>query len=205
MRSIQTYEFIRMNGWSSFFRETFYRGRRAIIFEKDLLATSDHTEAIKLCGAEMIEITAESIAGERYYYRYRNRLLKAGHYLEKGYAGYGAVRGKEVVGELWYCTDPPADGNRHHPDLAWLGITLSPKDVYAFDMFLTPGERRGNNLAGSFQNQALYSLRKKGYLRAFAYVWADNSPALWNTRSINKWKEIRTEKMTRFLIGKMHQ
>lgn len=203
MRGIQTHEHIKMNGWSSLFKEAFYRKRRAVIFEKDLPEVKDQTEALSRLNAEMIEIDAETVRSRRLTYRFKSRQLKTGHYLEKGYLGFGVVIGQEIVGEMW-CYG--YDRNVHstpHPDLAWLGIKLSENETYAFDWFVVPQER-GNNLAGIFQKNALYSLSRKGYTKTFAYVWADNTPALWSTRHLNKWAEVRTERMHRFLLVKIN-
>ena len=203
MRGIQTYEYIKLNGWSSFFREAFYRKRKAVIFEKDLSEVKDQTEALRHLKAEMIEIDAETVRSRKLSYRFKNRQLKTVHYLEKGYRGFGIVNGKEVIGEMWYYGDAGNGNSKPHPDLDWLGIKLAGNEAYAFDWFVVPQER-GNNLAGIFQKNALYSLRRKGYTKAFAYVWADNTPALWSTRHLNKWTEVRTERMNRFLLTKMN-
>jgi hypothetical protein len=48
----------------------------------------------------------------------------------------------------------------------------------------------------------MYSLHEKGYKKAYAYYWADNIPAVWNTRVINKWKELRSVTVRRFLLWK---
>lgn len=201
MRSIQAYELIKMQGWSSFFRETVYWDRRAVIFEKDLSETKDYTERLKLLNAEMIELSRDLIKKKKYQHRLKNRQLKAVHYLEKGYGGYALVKGAEIVGEMWYSAGP---GRKAHPDLAWLGLDPAGNEVYAFDWFVVSQER-GNNLAGMFQNSALHSLFRKGYQKAFAYVWADNTPAFWTTRVVNKWKEVRIERMNRFLTTRMNE
>lgn len=203
MRSVQSYEFIKMNGWPSFFRETVYRNRPAVIFEKDLRETKDQTETLNRNGTEMIEINKSILAKKKYDYRFKNRYLKAVHYLGKKYAGFGLVKRKEIIGEMWYCTAAGNSGDSRHEDLDLLGITLSENHVYAFDWFLVPQER-GGNIAGSFQANALNVLSRKGYDKAYSYVWLDNTPALWSTRFINKWKEVRTERMTRFLVAKRH-
>ena len=82
-----------------------------------------------------------------------------------------------------------------------LGIKWSHDCVYSFDIFVVPAER-GNNLSASLQNSAMYSLRDKGYLKAYGYYWADNIPAVWNTRVINKWRELKTLRLNRFLFLK---
>jgi hypothetical protein len=204
MRGIQTHEYIKINGLASFFKEAFYSGRKAIIFEKNLSELEDQTKALGQLNTEMIEIDAATVRSRKLSYRFKNRQLKTPHYLEKGYRGFGIVNGTEIVGEMWYYGDAKNTRSKPHPDLDWLDLELAANEAYAFDWFVVPQER-GNNLAGIFQKNALHSLSRKGYAKAFAYVWADNTPALWSTKFVNKWTEIRTERMDRFLLTKFNK
>ncbi len=197
MRSIQIYEFVRTNGWSSFFREFVYRRRKAIVVRKALRETKDRTEALKQFNVEFIEIDSESIARRKYQYRFKNRYLKALYYLGKGYGGHAIVKGNEIIGDIWYFAPDRSPGG--HPDPPWLDIQLSSSDIYSFDIFLVPSER-GNNFAALLQNNAMHALYKKGYENAFAFYWADNIPAVWNTRVVNHWKELKSLRMNRFLF-----
>ena len=55
----------------------------------------------------------------------------------------------------------------------------------------------------------MYDLHKKGYAKAYAYYWADNIPAVWNTRVINGWKEVKEIPVSRFFlfrrVGEIHK
>jgi hypothetical protein len=197
MRSVQIYEFLRTNGWSSFFREVVYRRRKAIVVKKTLCETRDRTEELRQRNVEFVEIDQESLVHKKYQYRFKNRYLKALHYLGKGYGGHAIVKEGEIIGDIWYfAPDKSPDGHR---DPQWLDIQLSNRDIYSFDIFLIPAER-GNNFSALLQNNAMHALCKKGYENAFAFYWADNIPAVWNTRVINKWKELKTLRMNRFLF-----
>jgi len=197
MRSVQIYEFLRANSWSSFFKEVIYRGRKAIVVKKALCETKDRTEILKQFNVEFIEIDRDSILSKKYRYRFKNRYLKALHYLGKGYGGHAIVKGDEIIGDIWYFAPGRFPG--YHPDPKWLGIQLSKNDIYSFDIFLVPSER-GSNFSALLQNNAMHALYKKGYENAFAFFWADNIPAVWNTRVVNKWKELKSLRMNRFLF-----
>lgn len=199
MRSIQIYEFVRTNGWSSFFKEVVYRRRKAIVVKKDLSETKERTDVLKQFNVEFVEIDRESISCKKYQYRFKNRYLKALYYLEKGYGGHAIVKGGEIIGDIWYFAPDRSQGD--HPDLKWLDIQLSSNDIYSFDIFLILPER-GNNFSALLQNNAMHALYKKGYENAFAFYWADNIPAVWNTRVVNKWKELKSLRMNRFLFLK---
>ena len=201
MRVIQILEFIRSNSWSSFLREVVYINRKAIVVEKDLHEVNDSTDFLQRSNIQFIEITPETYANNNYQYLFKNRYLKALHYLKKGFGGHAIVRGNKIIGDIWYFASNKSEHLPDHPDIHWLGIKWSQDYVYCFDIFIVPDER-GNNLAAPFQNSAMYSLRNKGYLKAYAYYWADNIPAVWITRVINKWKELKTLRVNRFLFLK---
>jgi len=199
MRVTQIYEFIRSNGWSPFLQEVIYVNRKAILVEKELPEVNDSTDFLQRSNVKFIEITPETFANNNYQYPFKNRYLKAVHYLGKGYRGHAIVRENKIIGDIWYFASGKSEHVSDHPDIKWLGIKWSQDYIYSFDIFVVPDER-GNNLAATLQNSAMYSLRDKGYLKAYAYYWADNIPAIWNTRVINKWRELETLRLNRFLF-----
>ena len=201
MRVIQIYEFIRSNGWSSFLREIVYINRKAIVVEKKLLEVNNSTDFLQRSNIKFIEITPETFANDNYQYLFKNRYLKALHYLKKGFGGHAIVRGNKIIGDIWYFASNKSGHVPDHPDIHWLGIKWSQDYVYSFDIFVVPDER-GDNLSAALLNSAMYSLRDKGYLKAYGYYWADNIPAVWNSRVINKWKELNTLRVNRFLFFK---
>ncbi len=201
MRVTQIYEFIRSNGWLPFLREIIYINRKAILAEKNLREVNDSRNFLQRSNIRFLEITPGTFDGNNYQYHIKNRKLKALHYLRKGYGGYAIARGNNILGDVWYVASNKSGHVPDHPDIHWLGIKWAKDYVYCFDIFIVPDER-GNNLAAPFQNSAMYSLRNKGYLKAYAYYWADNIPAVWITRVINKWKELKTLRVNRFLFFK---
>jgi hypothetical protein len=62
-----------------------------------------------------------------------------------------------------------------------------------------PSER-GKNLSAALQSSSMYALHQKGYKKAIAYYWVDNIPAAWNTRVINRWKEMKAIAASRFFL-----
>lgn len=127
-----------------------------------------------------------------------NRLRGAPHadrYFEtaiaKGYHGFVALKGEEVVGYYWWVD---RDAKPPHPDL-WLlgeGFEMEPGDVYGSSLFLLE-EHRGKGSAGDFLHHVETSLRDRGYKRIWGYVEATNRPARWlySTRAYRPmWKVV---------------
>jgi GNAT superfamily N-acetyltransferase len=119
--------------------------------------------------------------------------------IAKGFHGFVALRGDEVVGYYWWVdrdADPP------HPDV-WLlgeGFEMEPGDVYGSSLFLLE-EHRGKGAAGVFLHRVETSLRERGYGRIWGYVEAANRPARWlySTRGYQPmWKVVHR----RFLFFK---
>jgi len=200
MRIIQVYEFIRSNGWLSFLREVIYINRKAIVVEKNLHEVNDSVDLLQRSDVSFIEITSETFTNNNYRYLLKNRYLKALHYLKKGYIGYAIVRENKIIGDIWHFTSKRGAHLSYHPDIYWLGIKYTENDVYSFDMYIIPDER-GNNLSIFLQKEALSSLYRKGYTRAYGFYWADNIPALWVNRTL-KWKELKILRLNRFLFFK---
>src|SRR4030067_1065018 len=208
LRTIQINEFIRINGWNAFFKEVIHWNRKAIRVQKDLSEAKFHEDLFKDENVEFFELHPGTFSGRKLAYALKSRYLKARYYLGKGYRGHALVRGNEVIGDIWYYAPGEANGGSDHPDLHWLGITLDPASVYSFDIHVVPNER-GKNLSAALQNSSMYDLHKKGYAKAYAYYWADNIPAVWNTRVINRWKEVKEIPASRFLLlrrgGEIHE
>lgn len=82
-----------------------------------------------------------------------------------------------------------------HPDLPWLGLRPATDEVYLFDYFLTERARGKGALFVRATQERHFQL---GYRRAYGYVYADNTPALWLYRTTG-WKEIGRVKERRYL------
>lgn len=197
MRCIQILEFIRSNGFSSFWREYAFVKRKAVIVMKDLHEAPDRSDYLSRLNIDLVEITPEILPLSKYHSDFKNRYFKALHYISKGYEGHAIIKGNTIIGDMWYFDPHKLNGGTYHRDLDWLGIRLPEGAVYSFDIFVIPGER-GNNVSSTFQNNTMYLLRIKGYTRAYAYYWTDNVPAVWNTKVINKWKELEKLTVSRF-------
>src|SRR4030066_1377940 len=199
MRAVQIDEFIRSNGWNSFFKEVIYWNRKAIVVEKDLSEARFREEIFRDANVEFVELHPETFSKRKIVYGLKNRYLKAVHYFGRGCGCHALVRGNEVIGDAWYYAPRESNGLSDHADLHWLGITLGLDSVYSFDIYFVP-EERGKNLAAALQSSSMYALHQKGYKKAMAYYWVDNIPAIWNTRVINGWKEMKAIAASRFFL-----
>jgi GNAT superfamily N-acetyltransferase len=199
MRLVQTIDFVANKGLAAFFKETFYYNRVAVVVEKSLLDLSPVKSPKQGDAVDFVEITYDFLnKGKSRNFPVKNRYLKCWNYLKKGYNGYAIMSDQQVIGDIWY--NSIADSGNAHPDCRRLGIFCDKSQVYAFDMFLNPDQRR-KNLAVFLQNRALMAIKEKGFKKAFGFFWADNIPALWAHR-MQKWKEIRRVKSSRFLLFK---
>ena len=144
----------------------------------------------------MIEINPTTFSEKKFIHQSKARYMKALRYLKKGYSGYGIVRNNEVIGDIWCFTGH--NQPEIHPDVVLFNIKCTPNECYLFDMYMSPLERGNRNVATYLEGVVLSDLNKKGYEKAYGYVWADNVPALWVHRII-KWKEKRRMKINRFL------
>jgi hypothetical protein len=199
MRAVQIHEFIQRNGWKSFFNEVIYWNRKAIVVEKDLSEARFREEIFRDANLEFVELHPETFSRRKFAYVVKNRYLKAMYYFRKGYGCHALVRGNEVIGDIWYYAPGGSNGLSDHADLHWIGLPLGLDSVYSFDIYFVPAER-GKNLSAALQSSSMYALHKKGYKQAIAYYWVDNTPAVWNTRVINRWKEKKAIAVSRFFL-----
>lgn len=203
MRLLHVYEHIMINGLVSFFRETIYLNRTAILVEKNLSDIEERPGPIANAGLKLIEIDADTLLSGGCRFAVNHRRLKALHYVKQGFRGHAITRDNLIIGEIWYyASETTTDSSELHSDLKWLGFKNWSKDyVYSFDIFVCPTERQ-NGVSAALQNNAMVSIRSKGFSKAYAYYWGDNIPAVWNTRVINKWKELDMFCVSRFLLFK---
>ena len=191
MRLVQIFEFLKNEDLGSFVREVIYINRKAILIEKNLFKVNHIKKFLQQSNIKFEEVTEDTFNDKNYKFAFKNRYLKAVHYLKKGYGGHVILKGDEVIGDIWYSATSKYDKASVHPDVHRFGIKPSEDNVYSFDQFVVPTER-GNSVAAALVNFQLCSLREKGYSKVYGYYWADNFPAVWNNRVMNKYKEIRT-------------
>jgi len=198
LRLLQASERVQSEGVAPVWHDLVHFRRQAVPVERELKGLE--AEASSACTEEeaFAEITQELLDGAGVVYPVRNRGRKARYYLGKGWGGYAHLKGKSVLGDLWYAPIPDGPDEPVHPDVAWLGIRAEGKAVYTFDMFLHPDER-GNNLAFHLQRAALQDLRRKGFDRAYGFYWADNIAALWMHRTL-RWKPLKRRQSDRFFF-----
>jgi GNAT superfamily N-acetyltransferase len=182
--------------------DNLYINKVAVTAEKDLSALRPVKDSLEQAGVKLVSVTSESLLQnsnpeQSLVYPDEKRQRTAVGYLKEGYCGVALVHGNEVCGDIWYTSACNHKKGPVHPDLKWLRMACGDNDVYAFDMYLHPGNR-GKNLANLLQNGALHEIRKNGYARALGYYWAENIPALWVHRTL-QWKELKRVKVTRFL------
>jgi hypothetical protein len=201
MRLAQVAELVRANGWKSLFSELFFLRRTAIVVEKDLSELAERPEPLTSAKLKVLEIDKDMLCAGTYRFAVGSRYLKAVDRLRHGYGAYALARDNVIVGDTWHYVSETTDDSRVlHEDLQRFGFTGWRKsDVYTFDIFVAPGERKGG-VSAAFQNSTMLALRSKGYKKAYGFYWADNIPAQWCTRVTNKWKEVRAFSVSRFLI-----
>lgn len=202
MRFLQVHEIILCNGWCSLFHEIIYKNRALIIVEKELKDVGKTLEFLIRSKTEFIEITPDTLKKVCGLYHCRNRHYKALHYLKKGYGGHAIIRKGQVIGDIWHYSLRGQNGSKVHPDVQRLGLDLKDDHVYFFDMFVAPEERK-NGLSAALQSNAMHLMKEYGYTKAYGFYWADNIPALWTSRVMNRWKEVRRMKMSRFVFLKI--
>lgn len=105
-------------------------------------------------------------------------------YLE-GMQGFVAQHAGEPIGYVFYTPGSDDPERIVHPDLSWLPIRPSAREVYAFDYFLREDARgRGASFVRAVQQEQA----ALGYRASYGYVYAHNRPALWLYRTTG-WKE----------------
>jgi GNAT superfamily N-acetyltransferase len=201
MRLGQIVDSTRSEGWKSFLREIVFLKRTAIVVEKDLSEVVERSAPLHKANLELFEINKDTLSSGTYHFAVAHRLLKSRHYLEQGFGGFALARKNIIVGDFWYfVSEATDDPSRLHIDLRRFGFkTWRKSEVYTFDIFVAPTERK-NGVSAAFQNNAMLFLRSKGYTKAYGFYLADNIPAMWCTRITNKWKELRVASVSRFLI-----
>jgi len=199
MRYKQISELIKDKGWKAFIQAVMYSNRKAILVEKKLSEAVSRKDFLQKNNIQFIEITPETFHMDKFAFHSKNRMYKTMHYLKKGYCGHAIVKDNTIIGDIWYYANNITFNAAQCPDIKWLKFELTEGTVYSFDIYVVPNER-GNSLSAALQTTAMYSLFAKGYSKAYAYYWADNIPAVWNTRVVNKWIEIRPVTVSRFLF-----
>lgn len=201
MRLAQISELASSKGWVSVIKEMIFFNRTAIVVEKELLEIKEHPELLQAVNMKVVEIGTDMLSSASYHFAVRSRQLKARHYLDAGYGGFALVRDRHIIGDTWYVPSEATDNPRLlHKDLRTFGFKRWLRnEVYTFDIFVAPEERKGK-VAPAFQSEAMLLLREKGYTKAFGFYWADNLPAHWCTRVTNKWKKLRAVGVSRFFV-----
>jgi GNAT superfamily N-acetyltransferase len=201
MRFAQIVYSIRSDGWRSLLDELVFRGRTAIFVEKNLSEVVVRAEPLSSLRLELIEIDKQTLHRGAYRFAVAHRYLKALHYLESGCSGFAIARNNVIVGDMWcYTAKATEDPSRLHVDLQRFGFRdWRENEVYTFDIFVAPAERK-QGVSAAFQNNATAVLASKGYVKAYGYYFADNVPAQWCTRVTNRWKELRAARVSRFFV-----
>lgn len=88
--------------------------------------------------------------------------------LRRGFQGYLAERGEEILGYGWFSVD----GTRH-PQVDVFGIELGPRDAYGSDLFAVARYRK-HNLPVALTSVAIKDLRARGYQKIYCLVSDDN-------------------------------
>ena len=201
MRLAEIVYSVKSNGWKSLVGGLLFLRRTAVLVEKDLSEVVERPKPLVDSQLKLIEIDKDMLTSGTYRFAVAHRHLKALHYLGNGLGGFAAARNNLIVGDMWYyVSEATDDPSLLHVDLQRFGFkTWRRNDVYTFDIFVVPSERK-QGVSAAFQNNAMLLLALKGYTKAYAWYFADNIPAVWCTRVTNKWKELRAVSISRFLI-----
>jgi hypothetical protein len=195
MRLRQAWDTVEQEGLAPTFKKLFFKDREAIPARFDLSGVDPETDPLEGTPFELVEVDEALIKGTPF--TCRNRAMKAAHYLGKGYCGYAIVRDGAVVGDVWY-TCPGGDGAPvSHPDLTMLRVQPGENDIYAFDMYIDPGQR-GENIAVKFKKAYQRKLQARGFSHVYGYYWIDNVAALWMHRML-KFEDLPAVRVSRFL------
>ena len=159
-----------------------------VVLEKELATVTEMEVEEKL---RMEEFGPDHLAAMREFNRRRCNLkadARAAAALERGYRGFVAYVGDELVGYYWW-----VDGEiePRHADIERFGldIELQPAEVYGYDFYLLE-EHRGDGKSMEFLHKVETSLRDLGYRSLWGYVEADNRPARW-VYSLRGYKPVR--------------
>lgn len=203
MRLAQVAELVSADGWKSLFGELFFLRRAAIVVEKDLSELTERPQPLASAKLKVLEIDEDMLFSGAYRFAVGSRYLKAVDRLKRGYGAYALAKGNVIVGDTWHFTSEDTDDPRVlHEDLQHFGFrNWKGSEIYTFDIYVAPGERKGG-VSAAFQNSAMLALRAKAYKKAYGFYWADNIAAQWCTRVTNRWKEVGAFHVSRFLIFK---
>jgi GNAT superfamily N-acetyltransferase len=194
LRVCQAIETAAEKGLARTLKECIYHREQAIPTVKDLSTLKPVKKPLEEAGVRLAEIVTEQDALPlRYALCSRRRKVPLN--IRRGYRAFAAVRGEEVVGDIWYVRADAPGGL--HPDTRLLGLTLTPSDAYLFDMYVAKDER-GKAIVTSFMGSVLHRLRERGVARAYGFYMARNTPALWVHRLIG-YQELPAVWFTRFL------
>lgn len=174
-----------------------YRDERLIVVTKDLDAI---VEPAKPSGLRVADLDASQLPALAELNRKRDGVdadARFADYVAKGFRGFVAYAGEELVGYYWW-VDRELAGI--FPDLVELelGIELAAGDVYGSDFFLLE-QHRGGRAAAELLYLIESGLRDLGYARIWGYVVSDNRPARWTYSSrgyVSMWVVNRKRVLT---------
>jgi GNAT superfamily N-acetyltransferase len=197
IKYLQFLEHAREKGFSSAVAFTLYKYEEAVPVEKDLATLKPLPESTET-DLRLLDLGPENFAGYCLDYPLASRRQRVERYFRCGYRSLAMVRGNRVLADLWYVTRDSARTPGIHPHVQWFGIDLGPHMAYMFDMHFLPGQR-GGGAATFFMGSALHHLRDRGFIRAYGYFAAHNTPALWVHRLLG-WRELPRFDVQRFLL-----
>jgi len=105
---------------------------------------------------------------------------------QQGMRGFVAEDQGQIVGYVFWVPGSDDPNKAVHPDLEWLPMQPTSKEVYTFDYWIASEHRGRGNLFARFVQQAHHDL---GYEVSFGYVDAVNTAALWLYRTVG-WREV---------------
>lgn len=197
IKYFQFIEHYRQAGFLSACWFTLYKCEEAVPVVKNL-ATLRPAKAPGGALPVLLDLGPDNFYSHDLHYPLRSRRERAERCFRLGYRTFAMVRDGVVIGDLWYVTRATARTPRLHPHLQWFGIDLGEHEVYMFDMHVDQKER-GNSLTTWFLTSVLFTLRDKGFDKAYGYFAAQNVPALWVHRLIG-YEEKSHFVVQRFLL-----
>ena len=188
IRICQVVETLKQEGLSSTIQKSIFSEKETVPAQKDLSEVKPMVKALEKDGLELLEISSENYDNLDLKYPVMSRYLKVRYNVEKGFGAYVLVKGRDVVGDVWFASKRDSELSKIHPNPALLNINLGDEDVYLFDLYVPP-EGREKSPAVPLLGSALNALREKGYKNAYGFFVADYVPALWVHRMLG-YKEL---------------
>lgn len=196
---IHLFESLKTRGMADTLNDFIYFNRELVLAEKDISSIQLKEGDPQQVDVKGVEVNRDTFDNLHLKYGLRSRYIKSLQNVRHGYRSFAIIKDDKVIGDIWYSSANP-NGSPNHPDLQWLGIHLGDNDVYLWDVYVDPKERKGLPALFLFK-YTLHMLKKQGYEKAYGFIFCDNKPSLGLIRLL-KFKELERKISNRFIFYK---